>query len=536
MFSWYYNLGLKAKLQVSFAAVIILIMIISYTALVQMSRSRDVSLTMQSTLTDRYARVDGVLVQSVDVLQDIITYIDPQINSRNHNVTQTSIQELVNKARNLRAVRFPTEINRIQANCDKLMLIFNSEIKTAVDKNDFNQANVVFNDLGMPLLASILKDLNSVRSAQINEIIALAEVPTHTRPLYVISFLSIFVIVVSILVASATANYCRRAIQRVQDSINTIEKGDLSNEIKSQYKDEFGNLAQSLESMRIMQNNLLKDMINASNFARDSMHSMQSNMSVVSQNAREAESLTISVASATDQMVSTNKEIANNCEQAAMLADKSSAITKNGISEAKGSIANISNQSEQTKNDSEQIEAMINQTRSINSIVSTIDEIASQTNLLALNAAIEAARAGEAGRGFAVVADEVRALASRTAVSINEITEMVGRIEVDANKASDSMSRSVNDMSNIATETAGLECMLNDILGHVGDVNLQITQIAKAVEQQTSASSEISAHIQTLTSSAQEFSQLADENMSLMAKTTDAIDNLHDKLNKFTLA
>ena len=98
------------------------------------------------------------------------------------------------------------------------------------------------------------------------------------------------------------------------------------------------------------------------------------------------------------------------------------------------------------------------------------------------------------------------------------------------------MSRSVNDMSNIATETAGLECMLNDILGHVGDVNLQITQIAKAVEQQTSASSEISAHIQTLTSSAQEFSQLADENMSLMAKTTDAIDNLHDKLNKFTLA
>ena len=535
MFSWYYNLGLKAKLQVSFAAVIILIMIISSTALVQMSRSRDVSLTMQSTLTDRYARVDGVLVQSVDVLQDIITYIDPQISSRNHNATQTSIQELVNKARNLRAVRFPTEINRIQANCDKLMLIFNSEIKTAVDKHDFNQANVVFNELGMPVLASILQDLNSVRSAQINEIIALAEVPTHTRPLYVISFLSIFVIVVSILVASATANYCRRAIQGVQDSINTIERGDLSNEIKSLYKDEFGNLAQSLESMRIMQNNLLKDMINASNFARDSMHSMQSNMSVVSQNAREAESLTISVASATDQMVSTNKEIANNCEQAAMLADKSSAITKNGISEAKGSIANISNQSEQTKNDSEQIEAMINQTRSINSIVSTIDEIASQTNLLALNAAIEAARAGEAGRGFAVVADEVRALASRTAVSINEITEMVGRIEVDANKASDSMSRSVNDMSNIATETAGLECMLNDILGHVGDVNLQITQIAKAVEQQTSASSEISAHIQTLTSSAQEFSQLADENMSLMAKTTDAIDNLHDKLNKFTL-
>lgn len=536
MFSWYYHLSLKAKLQVSFATVIVLIMIISSTALLQMYRSRDVALTMQSTLTERYARVDSVLVQSVDMLQEIIEYIDPKTVNHDQGATARCIQDFSAMSKKLQTARFPTEIGRIHSNTDKLMQIFEYELKTAVDNNDFAKANIIFNEKAIPLLATILKDLNAVRSAQINEILQLAEVPTKTRPLYIIAFLSIFAIVSSIIVASATANYCRTAIYDVKNAINVIEGGDLSNRIDVKYHDEFGSLAKSLEGMRVMQSSLLTEIINASTFARQSMHSMKSNMSVVSQTAREAETLTITVAAATEQMVCTNKEIANNCEQAAMLADQSSAITKNGISEAKGSIANISNQSEQTKTDSEQIEAMINQTRSINSIVSTIDEIASQTNLLALNAAIEAARAGEAGRGFAVVADEVRALASRTTVSINEITDMVSRIEVDANKASASMSRSVSDMSNIATETAGLECMLNDILGHVGDVNHQITQIATAVEEQTSASSEISTHIQTLTNSAQEFAQLAEQNMSLMTQTTDAIDNLHNKLSKFVLA
>ena len=533
---WYFSLKLKTKLLVSFGVIIAFTAIIALTALYSLQRMRSAADTINWTLQERYQRVEAVLVTTISLQENMIICIN-RFNQNPSLIGQVSQEISTLKAHGdeLQVARYPTEIGAIKQSITALESLYSGKIRAAINDGDITTAAQTYVSEALPLFTTILNNVNKVRDSQISGAVATAEAAASREPIMVISVVALLVLAFSFIIANFSGNYCKRAIDNVMGSIRNIENYDLITPVKITNRDEFGELERSLESLRQMESEVIGAMRDASAEAVANMKTITENMQALEENAHDTQNRTLTAAAASDEMVSTTTEIARNCEEATTLANKSRDITNQGIAQAKDSIKGIYKQSELTKEDSKQIAAMINRSRDISTIVSTIDEIASQTNLLALNAAIEAARAGEAGRGFAVVADEVRALATRTSSSINEITDTVQLIARDANNATASMERSVNDMDHIAQETSGLEDVLNNILNQVHEVNDQITHIAASVEEQSAATAEIAAHIQQLTNSAQEVARVASDTGSIISNTASNIDALNSRLCHFKL-
>lgn len=536
--SWYYKLSIKTKLLVSFLAIIIFTLIISVSALMSMREAQQVASYVDWTLQERYKRVDTTLVATRSIqneLFSVITLTDPaELN--------TSLRDLDSARNNLKARadalqmgRFPQEIGGIKSSAQTIINTIDNEIVPIIKKagKGSPEAARVYSRTIRPAFDTAFENLNKVRGYQIREVIDQVDSVASTTPMFVVMAITAFSIILSITIALSSAAYIKHALYVVITNIKYLGNRDFSHEVKLDYQDEFKDLGNSLESLRQHQASMMRDLLHMAEKISSDMSNAKQVVTRLSENASDSENRTVTLAAAADEMVSTTLDIARNCEQASNLAQKSNHITSDGMAQAKSSIEAIYNQAEQTKTNNKQIEAMINQSRSINSIVNTIDEIASQTNLLALNAAIEAARAGDAGRGFAVVADEVRALASRTSASTNEISQKVSAIEVDANITTESMDKAVTGMSTLADNTSLLEKALNEIKTHVEQVTAQITQIATAAEEQTTATHEISKNMQDLTNSTREVAQIAQNSQVIIANTNSEVERFAKVMREF---
>lgn len=285
-----------------------------------------------------------------------------------------------------------------------------------------------------------------------------------------------------------------------------IASGDLSATVEVTRRDEIGQLMQAMQQMGAGLSHIVSGLQAGIEQLATSAQSLsavteQTNLEVSSQKEE-----TEQVATAMNQMTATVHDVARNAEEAAQAAQTADGKVESGQQVVRQSMARIEQLADSATSASSSIESLSAEIQNIGTVLSVIKSVAEQTNLLALNAAIEAARAGEQGRGFAVVADEVRALAKRTQQSTEEIERLVSALR-SAAQASVQQIQSSGDLVKLAVSDAlQTESALGSIASAVSLIQQMNQQIAAAAEEQSSVAEEINRSVTSIRASADQSS------------------------------
>jgi methyl-accepting chemotaxis protein len=298
-----------------------------------------------------------------------------------------------------------------------------------------------------------------------------------------------------------------RALDRLVVSAEAVAKGDLTREVNIEGKDEVARAASGLESMRA---NLAK-MVNAVSGAAQRLDSAsremtgsagKSQQSVAQQQAEISQ-----VATAMHEMTATAQDVANSVSRTSEAVVEANRESNSGMEIVGAAITEIEHLAKQIEETAAVINRLDTDSAEISQILDTITGVAEQTNLLALNAAIEAARAGEHGRGFAVVADEVRTLAGRTQKSTEQIKQTIEKLQGGSKSAVGAMEKGRSQANTVVERAREAGNSLQAIVRSVAEINDMSAQIASAAEEQSSVSEGISQSLEDIDRKSQEATQ-----------------------------
>ena len=324
-------------------------------------------------------------------------------------------------------------------------------------------------------------------------------------------------------------------INKTVDAIEAVAQGDLTKRIDVTSKDEIGEMAKHFNQFAEKLHETIRQVARSSDEVSNAAEALDAGAEHMATGVEEAAMQVNSVATASEEMSKTTSEIAQNCMTAAKSSEKADESAKTGEAIIRETILVMNRISERVKDSSDIIRSLGARSDQIGQIVGLINDVADQTNLLALNAAIEAARAGEHGRGFAVVADEVRKLAERTSHATKEIGDTIRAMQAETKKAVSSMEEGVNEVGQGTLEAGKSGDALKEILHQINKVTSEINQIAVASEQETATTNEIAVSIQQISMVMQETAQRIQDNAGSSTQLANLSKELQRTVGQFRI-
>ncbi len=325
------------------------------------------------------------------------------------------------------------------------------------------------------------------------------------------------------------------ALKRIMGYLATMADGDLTQIIAPRRNNEISVIIRSIASVQTTMREIITQILSTSDQVAQTSRQLQANADQIAAGAEDVAAQTNTVSVASEEMAATSNDIAHNCLSAAENSVRASSAARTGVEVVRQTTDGMERIAAQVKDAAKTVESLGARSEQIGQIIGTIEDIADQTNLLALNAAIEAARAGEQGRGFAVVADEVRALAERTTKATREIGDMIKAIQSETRNAVSVIEGGVLEVGRGTEYSLKSGQALQQILDQVNDVTAQVNQIATAAEEQTATTVEISTNIQKVTDVVHQTARNASQTSSAASQLSTEAEHLQKLVGQFKL-
>ena len=381
--------------------------------------------------------------------------------------------------------------------------------------------------------------LEKLSKAQVHEAkeYSLNAVHELNELIQVMLFLGFSTILFALVAAVVITRGITRPLNLMKSMLMDIAQGegDLTKRLHDISKDELGESSRWFNLFIDKLHGIISKVSSNTTQVASAAHRLMVTATQIATGAEDVAAQAGTVATAGEEMAATSSDIARSCQMAAEGSHHASDTASSGVEIVAQSVLVMNRIASRVTEIANTVENLSTHSDQIGKIIVTIEDIADQTNLLALNAAIEAARAGEQGRGFAVVADEVRLLATRTTKATCEIGEMIKTIQNEIKSAVAAMQQGVKEVESGTGEAAKSGQALQDILDQITAVTLQVNHVASAVEEQSAVTSEISSNMHRITDVVHESAKGAQDSAHAAGQLTHLSEELRQLVAQFKL-